>query len=501
MQRIIYDVLKNKMTLFKMKKIIFLVATIVATVFNISAQSMYGDQYKADIKMNYLYSFEEALAKSKKEGKPIFFNCFADWYVPCHLMNQAVFSDQEFADWMNKHFVNLFIDVSKSAGRPLAQKYDIKFFAHYLVLDSDGNVIHRIVGGYRLPEFKQLLEKSLNPKSSFAGIKARYDSGDRKMKFLREAYEVFGVADEGDLKKEVSDKIFSMLKEKEWSKSENWTYFSNKARTSVDNEYFKYLIGHKGDFLKENDKEKVDKFLSNGYFKVLMPYATGHTAYNANKILEIFIDLQKCDLPQGDDVFTLYRIAKARGEKRYADMIHTMEQETGEWKSNITSMLDTSFGDLQGLPVEEKEIIVDYLKQVSAKMTGSGATPYLNAIRSLTNADGVAFEKLSFAEALQKAEREGKLVFMDCYTTWCGPCQRMNVQIFPLKSVGDIFNKHFVSIKVDMEKGEGPELGKRYGVKAFPTMFILDSKGEVVHTMVGGRGEKALLEEVEKIVN
>lgn len=118
------------MTLFKMKKIIFLVATIVATVFNISAQSMYGDQYKADIKMNYLYSFEEALAKSKKEGKPIFFNCFADWYVPCHLMNQAVFSDQEFADWMNKHFVNLFIDVSKSAGRPLAQKYDIKFYEY-----------------------------------------------------------------------------------------------------------------------------------------------------------------------------------------------------------------------------------------------------------------------------------------------------------------------------------------------------------------------------------
>ena len=68
-------------------------------------------------------------------------------------MNKLVFSDQEFADWMDKHFVNFFIDVTTPAGRPFADKYKITFQAHYLVLNSDGEVVHRIVGGHQIPEF------------------------------------------------------------------------------------------------------------------------------------------------------------------------------------------------------------------------------------------------------------------------------------------------------------------------------------------------------------
>ena len=40
----------------------------------------------------------------------------------------------------------------------------------------------------------------------------------------------------------------------------------------------------------------------------------------------------------------------------------------------------------------------------------------------ITNAqDGVKFEDLTFEQALAKAKVENKLVFMDCYTSWCGP--------------------------------------------------------------------------------
>ena len=36
---------------------------------------------------------------------------------------------------------------------------------------------------------------------------------------------------------------------------------------------------------------------------------------------------------------------------------------------------------------------------------------------------GVNFEHITFDEALAKAKAENKLIFMDCYTTWCGPCK------------------------------------------------------------------------------
>ncbi len=109
-------------------------------------------------------------------------------------------------------------------------------------------------------------------------------------------------------------------------------------------------------------------------------------------------------------------------------------------------------------------------------------------------AQGIQFEHGTFAEALAKAKAENKLVFMDCYTTWCGPCKQIAKEVFPQKEVGDVFNKQFVNIKMDMEKGEGPELAKKYGVQAFPTLLFMDTNGKVVHKIVGGTNVAGLIE-------
>ena len=71
------------------------------------------------------------------------------------------------------------------------------------------------------------------------------------------------------------------------------------------------------------------------------------------------------------------------------------------------------------------------------------------------------------------------MVFVDCYTTWCGPCKYMTSNVFPQETVGDYFNPNFICLKIDMEKGEGPELVKRYGIRAFPTFLILRPDGSV----------------------
>ena len=70
---------------------------------------------------------------------------------------------------------------------------------------------------------------------------------------------------------------------------------------------------------------------------------------------------------------------------------------------------------------------------------------------------GVDFKQITLKEALEQAKAQGKMVFMDCYTTWCGPCKMMTEEVFPQKEAGDFFNAHFVNVKFDMEKGEGKE--------------------------------------------
>ncbi len=76
----------------------------------------------------------------------------------------------------------------------------------------------------------------------------------------------------------------------------------------------------------------------------------------------------------------------------------------------------------------------------------------------------------------------------------------MNEQVFTQKEAGDYFNTHFISLKIDMEKKEGLELGKKYEVEAYPTMFVLDSDGQVIGKLRGARDLKTFMKEIKKIV-
>ncbi len=106
---------------------------------------------------------------------------------------------------------------------------------------------------------------------------------------------------------------------------------------------------------------------------------------------------------------------------------------------------------------------------------------------------GVNFLELTLQEALKKAKESKKgpnLIFMDCYTSWCGPCKEMTNNVFPLEVCGTFFNTNFINVKFDMEKGEGLEIAKRYSVSVYPTFIILDSDGNEINRVIGS--DKAL---------
>ncbi|MDR2129720.1 MAG: thioredoxin family protein [Odoribacteraceae bacterium] len=112
-------------------------------------------------------------------------------------------------------------------------------------------------------------------------------------------------------------------------------------------------------------------------------------------------------------------------------------------------------------------------------------------------AQGVRFEELSLDAALAKAKQENKYLFIDCYTNWCGPCKLMDRDLFPLEAAGDYFNPRFVSVKYEMEKSaDGLALGKRFGIKAYPTFVILNGDNELVHIFAGGILDLSFLDKV-----
>ena len=100
----------------------------------------------------------------------------------------------------------------------------------------------------------------------------------------------------------------------------------------------------------------------------------------------------------------------------------------------------------------------------------------------------ITFEQTQeWKKIVKKAKKEKKLIFIDCYTSWCGPCKMLASKVFTQDAVADYFNGTFVNAKFDMEKDEdGVMLKDKYGVKAFPTLLFIDPvTQEAVHRMVG----------------
>ncbi|HEY3390242.1 MAG TPA: thioredoxin family protein [Prolixibacteraceae bacterium] len=107
---------------------------------------------------------------------------------------------------------------------------------------------------------------------------------------------------------------------------------------------------------------------------------------------------------------------------------------------------------------------------------------------------GIEFEHGTWKEILAKAQQTNKPIFVDVFTTWCGPCKMMDRDIFPLETVGKVYNAGFVCYHLDAEKGDGIEVAKKYEVKAYPTYLFIKADGTLFFRSLGSMEAKAFLE-------
>lgn len=100
-------------------------------------------------------------------------------------------------------------------------------------------------------------------------------------------------------------------------------------------------------------------------------------------------------------------------------------------------------------------------------------------------AQSIEFTTKSWEETLEEAKATNQHIFVDAYTTWCAPCKKMDQSVFTKPAVGAFYNQNFISIKLDMEAGEGKAFAEKYEVKAFPTYLYFSPEGELLHRAAG----------------
>ena len=106
--------------------------------------------------------------------------------------------------------------------------------------------------------------------------------------------------------------------------------------------------------------------------------------------------------------------------------------------------------------------------------------PNVEAGTTLVRWDFTLNSQSNLEQILEKATAEKKLVFVDAYATWCGPCKLMDQNVFTHSPTAQFFNENFISYKANIEKDNGPTLKLLYEVNALPGLLFLGAKGNLL---------------------
>ena len=457
-------------------------------------------------------SLDAARAEAARTERPIFFNCFARWASPCVLMDSVVLREPALAEWIGQHFTPLRIDMQTPEGRTLAERYGVDSYAYFLVLDKEGEVIHRISGGAKAPEFKVLLEQSLSPTTSLRGTRQRVEQGLATAADSAAYLRALRTAGDATTFRSVGQTFALNQPAEAYLSPDYWPFAVLAMRYHAPQ--FRYLIEHKADFVAAHGEQAVDNLMESTLAREIRPWAEGKMQMLAARsdLDALLRDIELCALPDSAATLLLGGMALLRTEHRYAELLQLMDRKGHllHRYPGVRSGLELTFA-FPEMTAADTLALVDYLDRAVERERKAAAGQMTRAAQQLADfrdayrqptakkADGVAFVEMTLADAFAQAAASNKLVFLDCQTVWCGPCRAMAKNVFTLPRVGEYFAERFVALKMDMETGEGPDVAHRYKVKAYPTMLILDAEGRELHRVVGYRDATALLDELEKV--
>jgi thiol-disulfide isomerase/thioredoxin len=104
---------------------------------------------------------------------------------------------------------------------------------------------------------------------------------------------------------------------------------------------------------------------------------------------------------------------------------------------------------------------------------------------------GAPFSELNFKAASKEAAKTGKIVLVDFYTTWCGPCKLLDKNTWTDAAVIQLLEQKTVALRIDAEKEVA--LSKRYKIASYPSVLLIKPDGTEIDRLVGYRDPKAFL--------
>lgn len=111
---------------------------------------------------------------------------------------------------------------------------------------------------------------------------------------------------------------------------------------------------------------------------------------------------------------------------------------------------------------------------------------FLFLVIQFSAAQDVDFYSGSWAEVNALAKQQNKLIMVDAYTDWCGPCKQMdNLMFHNNTDVASVINTYFIAYKVDCERDFGLEFSRKFKVAGYPSLLFFNADGQLIDRQLG----------------
>ncbi len=433
-------------------------------------------------------SLEDACKKAKAENKPVFMDCYTSWCGPCRRMANEVFTLEAAGDYFNKNFVCVKTDMEKGDSPAIGKQYGVDAYPTFLLINSDGRLMHKIVGAMSLEELIENIENGLKA-NGLVEYEVSFQAGKLDKTEQMTYWKLLSGSGEVAKAQTVGDDLWGKLSEKDKLNSAYWPLVRLRA-TTVDGEEMKFVCANRKYFEKEVGKEKVGELIYNSFITELnMMILYQLPAKKYEKVPSIKNMLENNDVPRKEALLKMAELAEARGNhdgKGYLDILGANQNVWNDAEKRTVFEGANLF-----IPLANSKELTKRLGKIALQAQESVKDEVVREIiiklglvsRRMSGKDGVYWEELpSLKEVLEQASLEERYVLLDFHQDG-QTAQLIDEKIFSRKEVGDCLNKFFINYKIEIDRGEGPKIARRYGVIVPNVVVVLDKDGEVRHRM------------------
>ncbi|MFT5646056.1 MAG: thiol-disulfide isomerase/thioredoxin [Aureispira sp.] len=202
--------------------------------------------------------WESVKAKAKASDMPIFVDAYASWCEPCKWMDDNAFSEAEVGTFFNDNYVSYKLDVEAEEGLALAKKYNVNSYPTMLYFNSDGELVHRIIGAYEAVDFLAKSKAALSPDNQIYTLKKKFEKEKGNPAFLRKYANALKRV--GEEYMYIADTYIELIGIESLVEKEHFVVLEH-CINDCHHMAYRYVLANKANFVISLGSERVDSYL------------------------------------------------------------------------------------------------------------------------------------------------------------------------------------------------------------------------------------------------